>query len=294
MRARVAGRASPSRRSRRAPELAGLAWLAPMLLVFGVFYAVPLARMVFTSIDGMHFNLRHYAYLWGEESYAAVLWITLKISVYVTLTTLVVGYPIAYYLARLRGLALTIGIALVLLPFWTSVLVRNYAFYVLLARRGVVNSILLGTGLIHDPLPLLFNTTSVVIGMSYVLMPFMVLSIYAVARDIEPVYLKASSSLGASPFATFWRIFFPLSLHGVYAGMLLVFITALGFFITPALLGGGRVPMIAVLIETQVRGVLNFGVGSALGTMLLVAVLLLYYVFDRVLGVQSLLGRSSA
>jgi len=265
-----------------------------MLLVYGVFYAVPLGRMVFTSVDGMHFDLRNYAYLWREESYAAVLGITLRISVYVTLATLIVGYPIAYYLTRLRGMAFTIAVALVLLPFWTSVLVRNYAWYVLLARRGVINSVLLGMGLIEDPLPLLFNTTSVVIGMTYVLMPFMVLSIYAAARNIEPVYLRASASLGASPLGTFWRVFFPLSVHGVYAGMLLVFITALGFFITPALLGGGRVPMIAVLIESQVRGVLNFGVGSALGTMLLVAVLLLYYVFDRVLGVQSLLGESRA
>ena len=285
------------RAARRSPlpprrRINGWVWLLPMLAVFGVFYAVPLARMVYTSVDGSHLDLKHYAYLWREESYAAVLWITFRISIYVTLATLIVGYPIAYYLTRLRGVALTLGIALVLLPFWTSVLVRNYAWYVLLARRGVINAVLLESGLVSQPLSLLFNETAVVIGMTYVLLPFMVLSIYSVARNIEPVFLKASATLGASPLSTFWRVFFPLSLNGVYAGALLVLITAIGFFITPALLGGGRVPMIAVLIESQVRGVLNFGVGSALGTLLLVTVLALYYLFDRVLGVQSLLGQT--
>ena len=127
--------------------------------------------------------------------------------------------------------------------------------------------------------------------MSYVLVPFMILSIFSVMRGINPVYVKASASLGASAVETFWRVFFPLTLPGVYAGVLLVFITAMGFFITPALLGGGRVPMIAVLIESQVRGVLNFGVGSALGTLLLAGVLAIYYAFDRLLGVDALFGR---
>ena len=279
----------PPARMRRA---SGLLWLLPMLVVFATFYAVPLARMVFTSFDGAQFDLRHYRYLLREDIYATVLLITLKISVYVTATTVLIGYPIAYYLSRLRGPALTVGLALVLLPFWTSVLVRNYAWYVLLARKGVINTVLMDLGISTQPLPLLFNTTAVVIGMSYVLVPFVILSVFSVARGIDPLYLKASATLGASPLATFWRVFFPLSLPGVYAGALLVFITALGFFITPALLGGGRVPMIAVLIESQVRGVLNFGVGSALGTFLLVAVLAIYYLFDRVLGTESLFGEA--
>lgn len=278
--------------SRRAFFGGGVVWLLPMLVVFGLFYAVPLVRMVFTSFDGAHFDLNHYRYLFREDIYATVLLLTVKISVYVTAASFVIGYPIAYYLSRLRGASLTAGLALVLLPFWTSVLVRNYAWYVLLARRGVINSLLIDSGISTQPMALLFNTTAVVIGMTYVLMPFMILSIFSVARGVDPLYLKASATLGASPLATFWRVFFPLSLPGVYAGALLVFITALGFFITPALLGGGRVPMIAVLIESQIRGVLNFGVGSALGTMLLVAVLAVYYLFDRVLGVESMFGEA--
>jgi ABC-type spermidine/putrescine transport system permease subunit I len=273
----------------RALRSHGLAWLAPVLLVFAVFYVVPLGRMVLAGLDGANFDLKHYRYLMQEDIYVTVLLITLKISLYVTALSLVIGYP-AYYLAQLRGMALLVGLAFVLLPFWTSVLVRNYAWFVLLSRRGVINTTLLQLGIVDQPLPLLFNTTAVVIGMTYVLVPFMILSILSVARAIDPIYVKASASLGASPLATFWNVYFPLSLPGVYAGVLLVFITAIGFFITPALLGGGRVPMIAVLIENQVRGVLNFGVGSALGTVLLIAVLAIYYVYDRVLGVESLFG----
>ena len=286
----VSALAARMHRPPRMRRASGLLWLLPMLVVFATFYAVPLTRMVFTSFDGAQFDLKHYRYLLHEDIYATVLLITVKISVYVTATTILIGYPIAYYLSRLRGPALTVGLALVLLPFWTSVLVRNYAWYVLLARRGVINSVLMDLGISAQPL--LFNTTAVVIGMSYVLVPFVILSVFSVARGIDPLYLKASATLGASPLATFWRVFFPLSLPGVYAGALLVFITALGFFITPALLGGGRVPMIAVLIESQVRGVLNFGVGSALGTFLLVAVLAIYSLFDRVLGTESLFGEA--
>ncbi len=268
----------------------GLLWMLPMLVVFGVFYAVPLARMVFTSFDGSNLDIKNYQYVAREDIYATVALITAKISLYVTASALLLGYPIAYYISRLRGATMTIALGFVLLPLWTSVLVRNYAWLVLLARRGVVNSVLQGLDVVNEPLPLLFNTTAVVIGMSYVLVPFMILSIFSVMRGLDPIYVEASTSLGASDLQTFWRVLVPLSLPGVYAGSLLVFITAIGFFITPALLGGGRVPMVAVLIESQVRGVLNFGVGSVLGTLLLVAVLAIYYVYDRLLGVEALLG----
>jgi putative spermidine/putrescine transport system permease protein len=270
----------------------GLPWILPMLVLFGVFYAVPLVRMVFTSLDGANLDLKNYRYVATEDIYVTVIIITGKIALYVTTAALLIGYPIAYFISRLRGAAMTLALAFVLLPLWTSVLVRNYAWFVLLARRGVVNSLLQGLGVVGEPLPLLFNTAAVVIGMSYVLVPFMILSIFSVIRGLDPIYVKASTSLGASELQTFWRVFFPLSLPGVYAGTLLVFITAIGFFITPALLGGGRVPMVATLIESQVRGVLNFGVGSALGTLLLVAVLAIYYVYDRVLGVEALLGEA--
>ena len=268
----------------------GWLWVLPALAVFVVFYGVPLLQMVYRSLGGERLTIEHFAYIFREDVYALVFWITLKVAVLVTVTTLLIAYPIAYVLARLRGWLLVLGLACVLLPFWTSVLVRNYAWIVLLSRRGVVNTLLMSLGLVVTPLPLMFNMTGVVIGMTYVLIPFMILSLYAVMRGIDPVMLRASESLGARPTQTFWRVFLPLSLPGLWSGCLLVFIMAVGFFITPALLGGGRVPMIATLIEAQVRGVLNWGVGSALGTLLLLAVLAVYWVFDRLLGVDHLLG----
>lgn len=264
----------------------------PAVVVFAAFYAVPLGQMAYRSFGAETPTLRHYAYVFSEDVYFLVFKITFEVGALVTLTALLIGYPIAYVLTQLRGRWLMVALAFVLLPFWTSVLVRNYAWIVLLSRRGVVNTVLMNLGLIDAPLPLMFNVTGVVVGMTYVLVPFMILSLYAVMRGIDPHLLRASASLGAPPRQTFWRVFFPLSLPGVWAGCLLVFIMAIGFFITPALLGGGRVPMIATLIENQVRGVLNWGVGSALGTLLLLAALAVYYVFDRTLGVEQLfMGR---
>jgi len=247
--------------------------------------------MILVGVNWPAVSLENYRQLLGDGIYATVLIVTLKVAAYVTVSTLIVGYPIAYYLSKLCGAGLALALAFVLLPFWTSVLVRNYAWLALLGRQGILNSALLSAGIIEYPLPLMFNMTAVVIGMTYVLMPFMILSLFSVMRTINPLHLRASAGLGASRLETFWRIFFPLSLPGVYAGSLLVFITAMGFFITPALLGGGRVPMIAVLIESQVRGVLNFGIGSAMGTLLLVVVLAIYYIFDRLLVVEHLFAR---
>lgn len=268
----------------------GFLWVVPAVIVFGILYAVPLAQMIYRSLGESGLTFEHYAYVLSEEVYYLVFKITFQVGALVTFSCLLIGYPIAYVLSRLHGRWLLIALAFVLLPFWTSVLVRNYAWIVLLSRRGLVNTLLLDLGLIETPLLLMFNVVGVVIGMTYVLVPFMILSLYAVMQGIDPHLLRASASLGAPPRYTFWRVFFPLSLPGVWAGCLLVFIMAIGFFITPALLGGGRVPMIATLIESQVRGVLNWGVGSALGTLLLLAVLAVYYVFDRVLGVEYLFG----
>lgn len=262
----------------------------PAVLVSTLLYAVPLLQMIYLSLDAEALSLRHYAYIFGEDVYFLVFRLTFQVAVLVTLAALLIGYPIAYALTQLEGRWRLLALALVLLPFWTSVLVRNYAWIVLLSRGGVVNTLLLRLGLVEAPLPLMFNVTGVVIGMTYVLVPFMILSLYAVMHGIDRHLLRASASLGGRPLQTFWRVFFPLSLPGVWAGGLLVFILAVGFFITPALLGGGRVPMIATVIESQVRGVLNWGAGSALGTLLLITVLAVYYLFDRVLGVEHLLG----
>jgi ABC-type spermidine/putrescine transport system permease subunit I len=280
-----------SSRARRRALSRGWAWLLPALIFFLVFYLVPLAQMLWRSVSDRGFGLKHYDQIFASDVYIKVLFNTLKVGAIVSAICLVVGYPLAYFLARLSGRRLMLALIFVLIPFWISSLVRNYAWIVILNRRGIINSTLMALGIISEPLDLMYNLTGVVIGMSYVLMPVMIMTLYAAMNGIDPQYARASSSLGASPQQTFWRVFVPLSLPGVWAGSILVFIIAIGFFITPAILGGGRVPMMATVIESQVRGVLNWGFGSALGVVLLAAVLLVYVLFDRLLGIEYLIRR---
>lgn len=269
----------------------GWPWLLPALAFFLVFYVVPLAQMLWRSVSDKGLGLQHYAQIFASDIYINVLISTMKVGVTVALLCLIVGYPLAYFLSRLSGRRLMLTMIFVLIPFWISSLVRNYAWIVILNRRGIVNSTLMALGIIGEPLNLMYNLTGVIIGMSYVLMPIMILALYAAMKGIDPQYARASSSLGASPQQTFLRVFVPLSLPGIWAGSLLVFIIAIGFFITPAILGGGRVPMMATVIEGQVRGVLNWGFGSALGVLLLGAVLIVYLLFDRLLGIEYLIRR---
>jgi putative spermidine/putrescine transport system permease protein/spermidine/putrescine transport system permease protein len=278
-------------RVRRTPGSSGWLWVLPALTLFFVFYAAPLIQMFYrsTTADGQ-FTLTHYQHIVQADIYFIIFWMTMEVGVLVTLISILVGYPVAYFLSHLGGRWLQVALIFILLPFWASVLVRNYAWITILSRKGIINSILLKLGIINEPLQLMFNLTGVVIGMSYVLCPFMILALYGVMQGIDKNYVRASASLGASPLQTFWRVFFPLSLPGIWAGSLLVFIMAIGFYITPALLGGGRVQMMATVIESQVRHVLNWGVGSALGVILLLSVSVIYYVFDKVLGIEHMFG----
>src|SRR3954469_22263363 len=205
------------------------------------------------------------------------------IAAYVSVLCLVLGYPVAYFLASTRPPWPTIGIVFVLLPFWTSILVRTYGWMILLGRNGILNRFLLETGLIATPLPLLNNMSGVLIGMVHVLLPYMVFPIYAVMLRIDPGLIAAAEGLGAPGWQIFRRIYLPLTLPGVLAGTTLVFILSIGFYITPALLGGGRVVMIAVLSEKQVREFLNWGFAAALSMVLLVCALAVYAGFRRLM-----------
>ena len=289
--ARMAESVAASRRTWRLSLSRAWPWLLPALGFFLVFYVVPLVQMLWRSVSDKGLGLQHYAQIFASDIYINVLISTMKVGVTVAMLCLIVGYPLAYFLSRLTGRWLMLTMIFVLIPFWISALVRNYAWIVILNRRGIVNSTLMALGVIGEPLDLMYNLTGVVIGMSYVLMPIMILALYAAMKGIDPQYARASASLGASPHQTFLRVFVPLSLPGVWAGSLLVFIIAIGFFVTPAILGGGRVPMMATVIEGQVRGVLNWGFGSALGVLLLGAVLIVYLLFDRLLGIEYLIRR---
>jgi putative spermidine/putrescine transport system permease protein len=215
---------------------------------------------------------------------------TFVVSISVTIICLLLGYPLAALIARSQGAVANTLLILVLLPFWTSLLVRTSAWVVLLQSRGVVNSALAWLGLIDptQPLDLIYNRVGVLTAMTHILLPFMVLPIYSVMKSIPPVYLRAAASLGAPPASAFWRVYLPMSMPGVSAGALLVFILALGYYITPALVGGPRDQMVSYFIAYYSNQVTNWGMAAALSAILLVAVLILYAIYNRLVGIDRL------
>ncbi len=224
----------------------------------------------------------------GEAVYVDAFARTFWISAVVTLLCLVLGYPVAWLLANLPPKPAGRLMILVIVPFWTSLLVRTTAWYVLLQPGGVVNSLLLALGIVSEPLPLVFNRTGVLIGMTHILLPFMILAIYSVMKGISPVYMRAALSLGAHPAVAFLRIYLPQTLPGVGAGCFLVFVLAIGYYITPALLGGAGDEMISQLIAIQTNQQLNWGLAGALSAYLVLFTLVFYFIFNRLVGVDRL------
>lgn len=212
------------------------------------------------------------------------------ISLLVTASVLLMGYPIAYYLANRRGLRFTLVIFCIVVPYFTSIIVRTYSWMVLLGRTGLINQTLRNAGLLDAPLPLLYNKTAIVIGMTYVLLPYMVLTLFAAMRSIDRNLVLAARGMGASGMMTFWRVYFPLSLHGVISGALIVFILAIGFFITPALMGGPADVMVAMLIERSVEITLDWTTASVMSLFLLAVTLVLYAIYYRVTDLRRLMG----
>jgi putative spermidine/putrescine transport system permease protein len=221
-----------------------------------------------------------------QRVFRAVLGRTLWISAMVTLICLVLGYPVAYVIAAQPPGRAGVLLFLVLLPFWTSLLVRTLAWVVLLQKEGVLNSLFLSLGIVDEPLKMIFNRFAVYVAMVHVLLPFMVLPLYSVMRSIPPSYVRAASSLGARPFTAFRRVYMPQTLPGIGAGCLMVFIQALGYYITPALVGGADDQMISYFIAFYASRTVNWGMAAALSIMLLTATLALYAVYNRLIGVE--------
>ena len=217
----------------RQETLRYLLMLLPALLVLAVLFAYPLIGILNRSVYKAGYTLDFYRQIFRVPVYLQVLWGTFRVSALVTLLCLTLGYPLAYVLASCRPRTARLLTIIVILPFFTSIIVRTYAWMVLLGRNGIVNQYLMVLGLTDKPLPLLYNQAGVVIGMSYVLLPYMVLTVYSVMQGIDPGLVRAAHSLGASRLQAFRRVFLPLSLPGIAGGTLLVFILSLGFFITP-------------------------------------------------------------
>jgi putative spermidine/putrescine transport system permease protein len=263
---------------------------APLLLFMLAFYAVPVLSMLMRSVNDPVWTLSHYVSLTGDTVFLKVFLNTLYTSLIVTIGTLVLGYPVALSLVRAPRWAPVILI-LILLPFWTSVLVRSYAWMVLLGRHGLINEALLAVGMIDRPLRILNTPLATQIAMIHILLPYMVLPIANALRQIDPSLARASSGLGATPWATFRQITLPLSMSGVAAGVLLVFVLALGFYITPAMVGGPREITLSMLIAQQVDQ-LNWAYAATLSAVLLATALAIIAAFYRLPGVSNALRMS--
>jgi len=263
-----------------------LLMLLPAVLVLAVLFAYPLLGIVTRSVYKAGYTLDMYRQIFRVPVYLQVLLATFKVSALVTVVCLALGYPLAYLLATRRPRTAQLLIIIVVLPFFTSIIVRTYAWMVLLGRNGIVNQYLMALGLTDKPLLLLYNQGGVVIGMSYVLLPYMVLTVYSVMRSIDPRLVRAAHSLGASRLQAFRRVFLPLSLPGIAGGTLLVFILSLGFFITPALMGGPGDMMIAMLIEREVEITLNWSFASALAVILLALTLVGFTGYNRIVRLE--------
>ncbi len=278
----------PQRWSRLLPIL-------PAILFLGFFFIYPVALLLGLSLVDRSgtLGLEHYSHLFEKAVYVKVLLITLKIASWTTVFAILAGYPIAYLLSTVKNNTRNSLVILVLMPFWTSFLVRTFAWIVLLGRHGALNELLLALGIVDAPVRIIFNFTGVMIGMVHALMPLCVLTMMAVMENIDRNLVSAASTLGARGGQAFWRVYFPLSLPGVAAGGMLVFITALGFFITPALLGGARETMIVQVIIFQIHEVLNWGFAGAIAMLLLVSVLVIFFLYDQLLGLSTLSGESA-
>jgi putative spermidine/putrescine transport system permease protein len=225
-----------------------------------------------------------------QRVFGRILVRTFEISAVVTLFALLLGYPLAYWLTTLPARQANLLMILVLVPFWTSILVRVAAWIVLLQSEGLVNRSLIVVGAIDQPLALLFNRLGVVIAMVHILLPFMILPLYSVMKSVPPTYLRAAVSLGSPPLAAFFRVYVPQTYPGIGAGALLVFILAIGYYVTPALLGGPDDQMLSYYVAHYTNVDINWGMACALGALLLAATLVLYAVYRRVVRAELSLG----
>jgi putative spermidine/putrescine transport system permease protein len=278
--------AAPGEAGRSHFAFGTLALTLPALILLLLLFVLPLGRLFALSFAGG--SLEWYAKALTGGLYTTILLRTFEIAAIVTACCLVIGYPVAFLLATTTPAWRAIGFAFVMLPLWTSVLVRTYAWMVLLGRNGIINRLLIDTGLMDQPLPMLNSKMAVVLGMVHVMLPFMILPIYSAVTRIDPDLAKAARGLGASTLRVVTTIYLPLTLRGILAGVTLVFVVSLGFYITPALLGGGKVLMFAMVIEQQVREFLAWNFASALSVILLAVTLLAFWLLNQ--GVARRLG----
>ncbi|MAO90050.1 MAG: ABC transporter permease [Rhodospirillaceae bacterium] len=245
----------------------------PALLLIGAVVMVPVGLLTFLSFtdDTGAFSFENYIRLVDSPTYLRVFLTTFRVSLLTSVICLILGTPLAYFLSQLRPRIANILLLAVLLPLWTSVLVRTYAWLIILQRNGLVNQAGMELGILQEPLALSFNELGAVIGTMHIMLPYMVLPIYAAMRKIDMNLVQAAASMGARPLTAFWSVFLPLAAPGIAAGVLIVFVLCLGFYVVPEILGGGKVVMLAMQIASDVQLFYNWGAAGALGVVLMIA-----------------------
>ena len=264
--------------------------LLPALALMLVFYVYPVAKVLWISVTDPAPGLGNYGLLFTSASVQRMIVTTARISCITTAITLVLAYCVAYGLVFASEAARRVMLIGILVPLWISVLVRAFAWVALLRREGVVNNALIGAGVIDAPLPLIWNELGIVIGMVHYMLPLGILPLYSAMRDIDLRCIAAARGLGGSPTQVFLRVFWPLSLPGVIGSGLLVFIFSLGFFVTPAILGGGRTLMAAEYINVQIHDLVRWGLGTMVASTLVIVVLALLLLLGRLVDVGRLFG----
>lgn len=267
---------SPARRG------SGLGTALPALLLLLAFFVIPVAALLSRSVTEPELGLHNYRTLLGSATYLQIFLNTFMVSAVVTLITVLIAFPVSWALAIMPPRLSSVIFAIILLSMWTNLLARTYAWMVLLQQTGLVNRILMGIGLTDRPLQLTNNLVGVTIGMVYIMLPFMILPLYGVIRKIDPAVLQAAALCGATRGQALRRVLLPLAAPGIASGALMVFVMSLGYFVTPALLGGTSNMMVAELIVQQIQSLVNWGMGGAAAFVLLVITLAIYAVQLRV------------
>ena len=277
--------APPREAAVRAPRRASGFWpTSPALALLTVFFVAPVLGLLLRSVLEPQPGLQNYVEVFGSTTYLRVFVNTFTVATIVTAVTLLLAFPVAWFLAVAPRRWASLLFAVILLSMWTNLLTRTYAWMVLLQRTGIINKMLMGWGLIASPLPLINNLAGVTVGMTYIMLPFMVLPLQGTMRSLDPNVLRAASLCGASRAQVFGRVFLPLVASGIGSGVLMVFVMSLGYYVTPALLGGTANMMLAELIAQLVQSLLKWGLAGAAAVVLLVVSLGIYAVQFRFFG----------
>ncbi|WP_353151615.1 ABC transporter permease [Pollutimonas bauzanensis] len=284
--------AVPQRKGSSLLQLKNERLIYPVLAFLLIFFVLPLVWFFIKSAIDYEGNFGRMLYqTFTSPLFISVAWKTVWVSLLVTMLSLLAAYPIAYTLTRSSSLTFTLIIVCVIVPYFTSIIVRTYSWMIILGTKGVINEFLIGIGIIDKPLNLMYNMVGVVIGMTYVLLPYFVLTLFSTMKGIDMWLIQAGRSMGASNFYVFRKVFFPLSMPGIVSGFLIVYILAIGFFVTPALMGGPDDVVMAMLIQRNIEITMDWPLASALSLFLLVITLIIYAFYCKYTDLDKMLGK---